>query len=68
MAAGSDEQCPSNKVQTLYIDYLEASLQIKVMILSTIILKVNNLEEMFTLRQQPIETHRRTFVIMSAQI
>jgi len=49
MARGSDEPCPSNKVRTLYIGHLEASLQIKVMMLSTIILKVNNSEEMFTL-------------------
>ena len=48
MAAGSDKQCLSIKVRTLYIGYLEALLQIKVMMLSTIILKVNNLEEMFT--------------------
>jgi len=29
---------------------------------------VNNLEEIFTLRQQQIETHRCTFIIMNAQI
>jgi hypothetical protein len=49
MAAGSDEQCPSNKLRTLYIGYLEASLKVKVTMLSTTILKVNNLEEIFTL-------------------
>jgi len=38
------------------------------MLLSTIILKVNNLEEMFTLRQQQMETHRCTFIIINAQI